>query len=196
MGCGEGRGRLSVLSDSGTGLSDASFEVMRVPDRMWHTWQVAGDLPMISVVKYAFVAAIGAVGMYWFDVAQGRRGQRYTRRAGDVARDAGQGLQRTVYRSHALIRSNEVSDDILMERVRRALRRATAHSDAIDVSCSRGVVILRGAVLKHEHPRIMRAARSAAGASVVYDELAAYRHLARSPSRFGLDSRRAWTSTT
>jgi hypothetical protein len=157
---------------------------------------------MIPVVKYALVAAIGAVGMYWFDVAQGRRGLRYTHRARDIGRDAGHGLHSAVCRSHALIRANEVSDDILVERVRRALRRVTAHADAIDVSCSRGVVILRGAVLKHEHPRIMRAARSAASSSLVYDELAAYRHLARSPARVGspanssLDSYRTRTSTT
>lgn len=142
---------------------------------------------MIPVVKYALAVALGAAGMYWFEAARGRHGQgpmrdtsagasRRARRASGIGRNDGHRLHGGVASSHALIRSNEVSDEILAARVRSALGRTTSRAGAIDVSCSQGVVILRGAVLKHEHPRVMRAARAAAGASSVLDELSAYRH--------------------
>ena len=113
--------------------------------------------------KYALIAAVSAAGMYWFKA----------RRAGSVV---GRG---TTSRERALIRSSDVSDEILVERVRVAVGRATSRAGEINVSCSQGVITLRGAVLKHEHPRVMRAARSAGGISEVHDELAAYKRPAR-----------------
>lgn len=139
-----------------------------------------------SAAKYALIAAISAAGMYWFDPQQGRRrralardkivsGFNEARRAtGVVGRDTRHRLQGTPARTRSLIRSSDVSDEVLVERVRAALGRATSHSGAIEVSCSQGVVTLRGAVLKHEHPRVVRAARSAGGGEV-HDELAAYK---------------------
>jgi hyperosmotically inducible protein len=138
------------------------------------------------IVKYALLAALGAAGMYWFDPAQGRRRRALVRdkivsgltdsrhASGALGRDARHRLQGVVARTHALIRAEDVSDEVLGERIRSALGRATSHADAIEVSCSQGVVTVRGAVLKHEHPRVMRAVRSAASVSEVHDELAAY----------------------
>lgn len=144
--------------------------------------------PIISrTMRYAFVAALAAAGMYLFDPVQGRRRRAVVRdklvsrltemrRAiGVVKRDARHQVHGGVARTRSLIRSNDVSDEILVERVRVALGRATSHASAIKVSCSERVLTLQGAVLKHEHPRVMRAARSAAGASEVHDELAAYK---------------------
>lgn len=114
-----------------------------------------------SAAKYALVAALSAAGMYWFKArrARGIEGQGTT--------------------SRALIRSSDVSDEVLVERVRAAVGRATSHAGEIDVSCSQGIITLRGAVLKHEHPRVMRAARSAGGISEMHDELAAYKRPGR-----------------
>ena len=138
-------------------------------------------------VRNVFVFALGAAGMYWFDPAQGRLRRALVRdklvsglsklrhSTGVVGRDARHRLHGAAARTRSLIRSGDVSDEILVERVRAALGRATSHSGAIKVSCSEGVVTLQGAVLKHEHPRVMRAARSAVGASEVHDELAAYK---------------------
>lgn len=125
--------------------------------------------------------------MYWFDPEQGRRrrallrdklmsGLTLIRHATDVVgRDARNRLHGTVARTRSLIRSNDVSDEVLVERIRAALGRATSHPGAIEVSCSEGVVTLQGAVLKYEHARVMRAARSAAGVSEVHDEIAVYK---------------------
>ena len=144
--------------------------------------------PVISnTVKYSVMAALGAAAMYFFDPVRGRRRRvlmrdklvrglgRSRRATGIMGRDARHRLQGLAARTHALVRSNDVSDDVLAERVRAALGRATSHPGAIDVSCADGVVTLRGAVLKREHPRLMRAARAAAGVCAVHDELAAYR---------------------
>ncbi|GFE84944.1 hypothetical protein GCM10011487_69440 [Steroidobacter agaridevorans] len=119
-----------------------------------------------SAAKYALIAALSAAGMYWF-------------KARRAARGVGQGA---TSRARSLIRSSDVSDDVLVERVRVAVGRATSHAGEIDVSCSQGVITLRGAVLKHEHPRVMRAARSAGGASELHDELAAYKRPGRGKS--------------
>lgn len=139
------------------------------------------------IARYALVAAFGAAGMYWFDPAQGGRRRALARdklvssltatshAAGALGRDARHRAKGVAARTHPLIRANDVSDEVLVERVRSALGRATSHPGAIDVSSSQGVVTLQGAVLKHEHPRVMRAVRSAAGASEVHDELAAYK---------------------
>lgn len=138
-------------------------------------------------MKYALIAALGAAGMYWLDPAQGRSRRALARDklvsgftrirhgTGGAGRDARHRLHGAAARAGALIRSIDVSDDVLVERIRAALGRATSHPGAIEVSCSQGVVVLRGAVLKHEHPRVMRAVRSAADGCEVHDELAAYK---------------------
>jgi len=140
-----------------------------------------------SAAKYVLVAALSAAGMYWFDPQQGRRRRALVRdklmgrlnearrATGVVGRDTRHRLQGKATRARSLIRAGDVSDEILVERVRAAVRRATSRSGAIEVSCSQGVVTLRGAVLKREHPRVLRAARSAAGDGEVHDEVAAYR---------------------
>jgi osmotically-inducible protein OsmY len=108
-------------------------------------------------MKFVFATAAALAGMYWF----ARGVQRRLRRAhGDVS---------------ALIRARDAGDGVIAERVRAALARETPHPRAIVVACSDGVVALTGAVLKHEHARVMRAARLAAGVSEVHDELAVFK---------------------
>jgi hypothetical protein len=140
-----------------------------------------------SAVKYTLVAALAAAGMYLLDPARGRRRRALARNkivsrlkgarqsTGVMGRDARHGLHASVDRAHSLIRSNDVSDEILVARVRAGVGRVTPNAGAIYVTCSHGVVTLQGAVLKHEHPRVMREARSAAGVDEVHDELAAYK---------------------
>jgi hypothetical protein len=139
-----------------------------------------------SAVKYTLVAALAAASMYLLDPERGRRRRALVRdkivsrlkgarhATGVMGRDARHGLH-GVARNHSLIRSKDVSDEILVARVRAGVGRATPNAGAIYVYCSHGVVTLQGAVLKHEHPRVMREARSAAGVEEVHDELAAYK---------------------
>jgi len=104
-------------------------------------------------MKFALATAAALVGVYW------------------LARD----VQRRRARSSAVIRAGDAGDDVIAERVRAALAREIPHPWAIVVACSDGVVALTGAVLKYEHARVMRAARSAAGVSAVHDELAVFK---------------------
>ena len=108
-------------------------------------------------MKFAFATAAVLAGMYWF------------------ARDVQRRLRRARGGVSVLIRARDAGDVVIAERVRAALARETPHPQAIVVACSEGVVALTGAVLKHEHARVMRAARSAAGVSEVHDELAVFK---------------------
>ncbi len=100
----------------------------------------------------------------------------HTNRAPAITgRDVRHRLQGAAPRAGSIICSKDAGDQIIVERVRAALGRATSHPGAIESSCSDGVVVLNGAVLRHEHARVMRAARSAAGVSEVHDELAVYK---------------------
>ncbi len=110
--------------------------------------------------KFALATAAAAAGMYWFARLRGAR-----------------------VRGSALIRAGEADDGVIAERVRAALARETPHPRAIVVACSDGVVALTGAVLKHEHARVMRAARSAAGVGEVHDELAVFKRADQTAAR-------------
>ncbi len=142
---------------------------------------------MTPTTKYAFTATLAAAGMYWLDPVQGRRrrallrdkvvsGLAHTRHATGVAgRDASHRLQGAAARARSLLTSHDASDDVLVERVRSALGRATSHPGAIEVSCSQGVIVLKGPVLKHEHARVVHAARSTSGVGEVHDELTVHK---------------------
>jgi osmotically-inducible protein OsmY len=108
-------------------------------------------------MKFAFATATALGGMYWF------------------ARDVQRRLRRARGGVSALIRAGDAGDIVIAARIRAALARETPRPWAIVIACSDGVVALTGAVLKHEHARVMRAARSAAGVSEVHDELAVFK---------------------
>jgi osmotically-inducible protein OsmY len=108
-------------------------------------------------MKFAFATAATLAGMYW------------------LARDVQRRSRRAREGRSALIRAGDAGDGVIAERIRAALAREILHPRAILVACSDGVVALSGAVLKYEHARVMRAARSAAGVSEVHDELAVYK---------------------
>jgi uncharacterized membrane protein len=141
----------------------------------------------MNATKYALTAAATAAGMYWFDPAQGRRrrallrdklvslGAQARHAAGVTGRDMRHRLQGAAARAGSMIRSADAADEVIVERVRAALGRATSHPATIEVSCSQGAVILKGPVLKQEHARVVRAARSATGVSEVRDELTVYK---------------------
>ena len=133
-------------------------------------------------------AGAGAALMLLFDPADGRerrawigqktvqvakftgRGMRtrvrdLENRAKDVAAEAGAGA----------MKAGELNDEILAERVRSKIGRASSYPRAIEVSAERGVVNLRGAVLRSERRRTIRCAESVRGVKTVRaDELRTY----------------------
>jgi uncharacterized membrane protein len=68
----------------------------------------------------------------------------------------------------------EVSDEILRERVRSRLGGAVSHPGAIEVAALSGRVTLSGAVLEREYVRLLRAVWAVRGVTDVEDRLAVY----------------------
>jgi uncharacterized membrane protein len=125
--------------------------------------------------------------MFWLDPAGGRRRRALLReRIGSVGNDfnhslsaAGRDLGHRAKGIRAQMRSrlarDEVSDEVLAERVRSGLGRVVSHPSAIEVSTTRdGWVRLNGAVLAHEYPQLLEAVCSVRGVREVCDELAVY----------------------
>lgn len=132
-------------------------------------------------------AVLAAAAMYWFDPASGRRRRARLRdkvaSASSDLRNAidvgGRDLAHRLQGALALTRSaynngSKVSDSVLSERVRAALGRVVSHPRAIDVAVSNGRVVLTGAVLTEEFPRLMRVVRATHGVLAVEDKLSVH----------------------
>jgi uncharacterized membrane protein len=130
-------------------------------------------------------AALGAVGMYLFDPAQGRRRrtlardslQRLVTKTSDAIDVAGRDLGNRLVGMQARLkrvagRRGEVPDDqVLVERVRASLGRAVSHPHAIAVTSQGGCIELSGPVLAHERRQLLDTVRGVAGVDDVADNL-------------------------
>jgi uncharacterized membrane protein len=138
---------------------------------------------MIPVARTIVSAAVGATAMYWLDPATGRRRRALLReRLGSVGNELGDAVgvagRDFSYRAQgvgARIRSafsaEEISDEVLVERVRAALGRAVSHPRAIEVTATDSQVKLSGDVLAHEHSALLDTVSSVRGVHAVIDEL-------------------------
>jgi uncharacterized membrane protein len=90
---------------------------------------------------------------------------------GVAARDLSHRAHGVTARARAAITSDEVDDEVLVERVRAALGHAVSHPAAIEVSASQGRIVLAGPVLAHEHDRLIRAVRAIRGVEEIKDRL-------------------------
>jgi hypothetical protein len=122
---------------------------------------------------------LGAGLMYFLDPEGGRRRRRTAvDKCGalqrdtawnirGIARHAGNHARGAVHESlHALDR-DRVADEVLVERVRAALGRATSHTGAIEVAAHDGHVVLTGKVLVDDVPAILRAASHVRGVAAL-----------------------------
>lgn len=121
-----------------------------------------------SIGLFAGGAIVGARLMYLFDPDRGRsrrvrlrgkavRGLHLLRREGNKQiRNAGNHLIGRLYelRSSIRDRSNEVSDDILLDRVRAQLGRDVRHLRMLDFRVENGRVVVEGPALRGEAHRI------------------------------------------
>jgi osmotically-inducible protein OsmY len=69
------------------------------------------------------------------------------------------------------IRAAPADDDVIEQRVRAALGRASSHVSAIDVAVKEGMVVLGGPLLEHEHRNVVRTALRVRGVRGVDDRL-------------------------
>ena len=125
--------------------------------RTGSTWSLVGGF-VLGAATAAFVArrrrrrAMEAVGL-----APARRGLR-------------QRLRGMVYQSQGGL-SEEVPDDILVERVRAQLGRPVSHSGAVDVRAQDGCVILAGPILADEVDDLIRQVSRIDGVRSIRSEL-------------------------
>jgi len=68
-----------------------------------------------------------------------------------------------VAETKSIFQHDEVTDDLLVDRVRSRLGRIPAHIGAFDIAAKEGVVTLRGQILADELPKVLRAARFVRG---------------------------------
>jgi uncharacterized membrane protein/gas vesicle protein len=142
-------------------------------------------------------AALGAVAMYIFDPDRGRRRRALLRdqlvsaanhlddALDVVARDLAHRTQGLLAEARSAITHEQVSDEVLVQRVRSKLGRIVSHPSAIDVKAEQGRVSLSGAVLKHEHQDLLEGARSVRGVTDVEDGLEVHKTAENVPALQG-----------
>ena len=118
---------------------------------------------------------LGAALMYIFDPDRGKRRRALIRdkveAAGNTLTDTAEKMQRdlrnraygVVAEAKSIFRHDEVTDDVLVDRVRSRLGRVPVHIGGFDIGANDGVVTLRGQILADELPRVLRAARFVRG---------------------------------
>jgi osmotically-inducible protein OsmY len=98
-------------------------------------------------------------------------GNKAVDKAEKMGRDLGNRAYGVVAETKALFRHEDVTDDVLVDRVRARLGRMPVHLGAIEVTAADGVVTLRGNILSEEVPKVLRAVRYVRGVKSVNDEL-------------------------
>ena len=126
---------------------------------------------------------LGAALMYVFDPDRGQRRRALIRDKVDAAahkmsnaaekasRDISNRAYGMVAETKSIFRHEEVSDDVLVDRVRSRLGRIPVHIGAFDIDANNGVLTLRGEILADELPKVLRAARFVRGVKDVENQL-------------------------
>jgi uncharacterized membrane protein len=124
--------------------------------------------------------------MYFLDPHEGRRRRARTRdrmvHAGRRINQAGKVTARdTVHRARGvlatarkLFEQEDISDAVLVERVRAELGRVVSHPHAVEVAADHGHVTLSGPVLAEEARPLLRCVRGVPGVKAVSDRLTVY----------------------
>lgn len=140
---------------------------------------------------------VGAALMYFLDPDRGSRRRALVRDkfdaaanktadyAGKMKRDLRNRAYGVVAETKSLFRSEEVPDDVLVDRVRSKLGRRPVHIGAIEVRADNGKVTLSGPVLAVELPKVLRAARLVRGVKNVENQLTAHPGPANEPALQG-----------
>jgi hypothetical protein len=128
-------------------------------------------------------AVLGAGAMYFFDPQLGRRRRalledqfrRFSRQASEgldaAVRDLNNRAQGTVAEVEHLFMPEEISDDVLRERIRSLAGRYLSNASALRVDVADGCVCLSGPVLADEAGPLVRAVRFARGVRSVDNQL-------------------------
>jgi len=138
------------------------------------------------------VTVVGAVGlgaalMYLFDPDRGRSrralirdkvgaaGNTLSDKAEKLGHDLSNRASGMVAEAKSILRHEDVSDDVLVDRVRSRLGRIPVDMGLLDVSAENGVVALKGQILESELPRVLRAARFVRGVKAINNQFETHR---------------------
>lgn len=134
---------------------------------------------MNNVVAWLTGAGVGAGLMYVLDPSRGNRRRALVRdqishswhKTGDLLDKASRDLQNRTQGMIAATKSRfsreEVSDQVLAERVRAELGRVVSHPSAISVTIEQGHVSLTGPILADEVKRLLKTANKVRGVTGV-----------------------------
>src|SRR5262249_24223535 len=126
---------------------------------------------------------LGAGLMFMLDPDRGRRrralvrdqmthaARLLARATGATSRDLTHRIYGAMAESGNLFRREEISDDVLTDRVRARIGRSVSHPHAISVTVNNGHVSLSGPVLAHEEPRLLSGVSSVRGVKGVENVL-------------------------
>jgi len=126
---------------------------------------------------------LGAALMYVFDPDRGKVRRAAIRdkvdsaahQIGDAAekmgRDISHRAQGVMAETKSLFRQNQVSDDVLVERVRSRFGRLPVDIGGFEVLAHDGIVTLHGQISADEVPKVLRAARFVRGVRAVDNHL-------------------------
>ena len=131
-------------------------------------------------------AALGAGLMYMLDPDRGGRrralvrdqlasaGNKTGMYAGKLSRDLSNRAQGLYAEARSHFRQEQVSDDVLIARVKAELGRHPVHHRALEISASGGRVTLGGPALAGEVEQLVSAVRSVRGVADVENRLEVY----------------------
>jgi hypothetical protein len=121
--------------------------------------------------------------MYVLDPKSGRRRRMLLRDKGVhvsrvighgfnvTGRDIGHRFQGAIAKGLSVFKGRDISDEVLIERVRAELGRAVTNSSGIKVNAKDGEVHLSGSILQHEYHPLLKRIRRIAGVRYLVDRL-------------------------
>jgi len=130
--------------------------------------------------------ALGAGAMFLLDPNTGPRRRAILRdklvslmhltawAADKTSRDVKNRLSGTVHSTKSRFTNSDVSDDVLVERVRSQMGRAVSHSHAVRVTAENGRVTLTGEILSDELNDLLRSVSGVKGVEKVLNQLTAH----------------------
>ncbi|MGC8550668.1 MAG: SRPBCC family protein [Acidobacteriaceae bacterium] len=139
------------------------------------------------------LAGLGAFAMYLLDPDRGKQRRARVKDAvvhtgyeaktfsGRFQRDAANRVAGTIAGAEKMLQweTPEVSDEVLLQRVRSAVGRSVSHARALDVKCKDGAVELSGWVMMYEVDDLVRAVRRVPGVK----SASAFLHVANRPGK-------------
>lgn len=126
---------------------------------------------------------IGAALMYMFDPDRGKRRRALVRdklasaanktpdAIGATARDLSNRAEGLASQVASLFSSNEVTDEVLVQRVRSKMGRVISHPHAIQVKADHGRVTLSGPILAHEVSDLLLTVSTVSGVTEIDNQL-------------------------